>query len=125
MIQDFPLRNESRKENTGQNHEQRGLQQPYLRFKLDGSPISPRVPLGTENAIFWNSGDEHTEEGHITEDPIIRNQMMNKRMTKLDVALKEISDEDKAVLYDSNNDGHPKIDADITIISWGSTRVRF
>jgi 2-oxoglutarate/2-oxoacid ferredoxin oxidoreductase subunit alpha len=122
LIQDFPLKNESRKENTGQNHEQRGLQQPYLRFKLDGRPISPRVPLGTENAIFWNSGDEHTEEGHITEDPIIRNQMMNKRMTKLDVALKEISDEDKAVLYDPNNDGHPKIEADITIISWGSTK---
>jgi 2-oxoglutarate ferredoxin oxidoreductase subunit alpha len=48
--------------------------------------------------------------------------MMNKRMTKLDVALKEISDEDKAILYDSNNDVHPKIDADITIISWGSTK---
>ena len=31
--------------------------------------ISPRVLLGTENGIFWNTGDEHTEEGHITEDP--------------------------------------------------------
>jgi 2-oxoglutarate ferredoxin oxidoreductase subunit alpha len=123
LIQDFPLKNESRKENTGQNHEHRELQQPYLRFKLDGSPISPRVPLGTENAIFWNSGDEHTEEGHITEDPVIRTQMMNKRMAKLDVALKEISDEDKAVLYEYPiNDGQSIIDADITIISWGSTK---
>jgi 2-oxoglutarate ferredoxin oxidoreductase subunit alpha len=71
------------------------------------------VVLGTKNAIFWNSGDEHTEEGHITEDPEIRVQMMDKRMTKLDVAIKEISDEDKAVAYGSG---------DIVIISWGSTK---
>ncbi|MGI8832117.1 MAG: 2-oxoacid:ferredoxin oxidoreductase subunit alpha [Nitrososphaeraceae archaeon] len=123
LIQDFPLKTELRKENTGQDHEQRELQQPYLRFKLDERPISPRVPLGTENAIFWNSGDEHTEEGHITEDPVLRTQMMNKRMTKLDVALKEISDEDKAVLYEySINNGQSLMDADITIISWGSTK---
>jgi 2-oxoglutarate ferredoxin oxidoreductase subunit alpha len=43
----------------------------FRRFKLEDSPISTRVPLGTENAIFWNTGDEHTEEGHISEDPEI------------------------------------------------------
>ena len=44
-------------------------------------------------------------------------------MAKLDVALKEISDEDKAVLYEYPiNDGQSIIDADITIISWGSTK---
>jgi len=37
----------------------------YLRFKFGESPVSSRIPLGTENGIFWNSGDEHTEEGHI------------------------------------------------------------
>src|SRR5919199_990036 len=63
----------------------------YLRFKLSENPISPRVTLGTENAIFWNSGDEHTQEGHITEDPEVRIKMMDKRMGKLDVALREIS----------------------------------
>ncbi len=87
----------------------------YLRFRLSDSPLSPRIPLGTENAIFWNTGDEHTEEGHITEDPELRVQMMDKRMSKLDVALKEIADEDKAVMY-----GNP--DADIVLVSWGSTK---
>jgi 2-oxoglutarate ferredoxin oxidoreductase subunit alpha len=87
----------------------------YLRFKLSDNPLSPRIPLGTENAIFWNTGDEHTEEGHITEDPELRVQMMDKRMSKLDLALKEIADEDKAVLY-----GNP--DADIVLVSWGSTK---
>src|SRR5918995_5154155 len=52
----------------------------YLRFKFtkDSSSdydtmdsISPRIPLGTENGIFWNTGDEHDEKGHISEDPKI------------------------------------------------------
>ena len=68
-----------------------GVAGNYLRFKLsNNNPISPMVALGTKDAIFWNSGDEHTQEGHITEDPEIRVQMMDKRMTKLDVAIKEI-----------------------------------
>ena len=98
--------------------EDKGVAGNYLRFKLsDNNPISPMVALGTKDAIFWNSGDEHTQEGHITEDPEIRVQMMDKRMTKLDVAIKEIPDEDKAVAY-GNNDGG----SDIVIISWGSTK---
>src|ERR671919_1333164 len=92
-----------------------GVAGNYLRFKLsNNNPISPMVVLGTKNAIFWNSGDEHTQEGHITEDPEIRVQMMDKRMTKLDVAIKEIPDEDKAVDYGSGGD--------TVIISWGSTK---
>jgi 2-oxoglutarate/2-oxoacid ferredoxin oxidoreductase subunit alpha len=97
--------------------EDKGVAGNYLRFKLSDNPISAMVALGTKDAIFWNSGDEHTQEGHITEDPEIRVQMMDKRMTKLDVAIKEIPDEDKAVAY-GNNDGG----SDIAIISWGSTK---
>ena len=89
----------------------------YLRFKLDENPVSPRVTLGTENGIFWNTGDEHSEEGHISEDPVVRVNMMNKRLGKLDLALKEISNEDKAVMYgeDDSTDG-------LTLLSWGSTK---
>ncbi|HEY6668558.1 MAG TPA: 2-oxoacid:ferredoxin oxidoreductase subunit alpha [Candidatus Nitrosopolaris sp.] len=89
----------------------------YLRFKLDENPVSPRVALGTENGIFWNTGDEHSEEGHISEDPVVRVNMMNKRLGKLDLAMKEISAEDKAVLYgeDDSTDG-------LTLLSWGSTK---
>ena len=61
-----------------------GVAGHYLRFKLGKSSVSPRVALGTENGIFWNSGDEHTEEGHITEDPYMRIMMMDKRMGKLE-----------------------------------------
>jgi 2-oxoglutarate ferredoxin oxidoreductase subunit alpha len=89
----------------------------YRRFKLGGSPVSPRIKIGTENGIFWNTGDEHNEEGHITEDPDNRIRMMNKRMSKLDIALDEIPDEDKAILY-----GQDESSTGMTIVSWGSTK---
>ena len=94
-----------------------------FRFTKDNSSdyntidsISPRVPLGTENGIFWNTGDEHDEEGHISEDPKNRTAMMNKRMSKLKIVLDEIGDEDRAVLY-----GFEDPNA-LTVISWGSTK---
>lgn len=88
----------------------------FQRFKLDESPISTRVPIGTENAIFWNTGDEHTEEGHISEDPENRNKMMDKRMKKLNLALEKINQDDMAVCHDFDSDGKN------VIISWGSTK---
>lgn len=112
----------------------------FKRFRVGASPISPRVPLGTPNAVFWNSGDEHNEEGHITEDPLNRIKMVDKRMGKLALILKEIPDEDKAVAYSNrisgndhnNNDQDKKAStktitttptaATITIVSWGSTK---
>jgi 2-oxoglutarate ferredoxin oxidoreductase subunit alpha len=42
---------------------------------------------------------------------------MNKRMSKLDVALNEIPDEDKAISY-----GQDESSAGMTIVSWGSTK---
>ena len=92
---------------------QKGAAGNYRRFMLTDNPITPRVALGTKDAIFWNTGDEHTEEGHITEDPELRIHMMEKRMKKLDIALKEIPDEDKALSYGNG---------DTVIVSWGSTK---
>ena len=87
----------------------------FKRFKLkENEPISARTPIGTENGIFWNTGDEHNEEGHIIEDPTVRIKMMDKRMTKLELILQTISDEDKALSYNGNSD--------IVITSWGSTK---
>ena len=43
--------------------------------------------------------------------------MMNKRMSKLDLALKEIPDEDKARAY-----GQDDPSGGVTIVSWGSTK---
>ena len=66
-----------------------------------------------ENGIFWNTGDESDEYGHISEDPVIRVQMMDKRLSKLNKILKELPDEDQAVSFGVH---------EYTIVSWGSSK---
>jgi len=87
----------------------------YKRFKFTESGISPRIPLGTPNAVFWNTGDEHDEFGHISEEPLNRTRMMEKRMRKLEVADREIPIEEKVNFF-----GDPE--APVTIVSWGSPK---
>lgn len=54
----------------------------YKRYQLTESGISPRaIPSWIEDVIYVDS-DEHTEEGHITEDGEIRIQMVKKRFHK-------------------------------------------
>jgi 2-oxoglutarate ferredoxin oxidoreductase subunit alpha len=84
----------------------------YRRFEFTDDGVSPRSRLGMDNGIFWNTGDESDETGHITEDPILRVKMMDKRMSRLDLILKNIPDVEQAVSFGVE---------EYTIISWGST----
>ncbi len=88
----------------------------YKRFIFNSTGISPRIFLGTKNAVFWITGDEHDELGHITEDPVIRDKMMEKRMKKIEIAEREIPLEEKV------NHFFPSYNSDLTIVSWGSTK---
>jgi 2-oxoglutarate ferredoxin oxidoreductase subunit alpha len=92
-----------------------GVDDEYPRFKLTANGVSPRPPIGAEGGIYWNTGDEHDENGHISEDPENRVKNMDKRMGKLDLAAQEIPLEEKVHFFG------PK-DAPITIVSWGSTK---
>jgi 2-oxoglutarate ferredoxin oxidoreductase subunit alpha len=92
-----------------------GDQGDFHRFKWTESGVSPRPVIGTQGGIYWNTGDEHDEKGHISEDPTNRVMMMDKRMRKLDLASQEIPAEEKFHFYG------PK-DAAITLVSWGSTK---
>jgi 2-oxoglutarate ferredoxin oxidoreductase subunit alpha len=87
----------------------------FDRFRFTSSGISPRPPVGTKGGVYWNTGDEHTELGHISEDPTIRVMMMDKRMGKLELADKEIPISEKVNFFGPE-------DADVTIVSWGSTK---
>ena len=71
----------------------------YKRFKFVPDDLSPRSRIGMENGIFWNTGDERDESGHITEDPGMRQKMMDKRFSKYDMLLKDLPPEDQAVLH--------------------------
>jgi 2-oxoglutarate/2-oxoacid ferredoxin oxidoreductase subunit alpha len=87
----------------------------FKRFALTPTGVSPRPAIGTEGGIFWNTGDEHDERGHISEDPTNRVSMMAKRMEKLALAAEEIPPEDRFHFYGP-------ADAPLTIVSWGSTK---
>jgi 2-oxoglutarate ferredoxin oxidoreductase subunit alpha len=84
----------------------------YRRFEFTDDGISPRSRLGMDNGIFWNTGDESDETGHILEDPVLRVKMMDKRMSRLDLILDGIPKDEQVVSYGVD---------DFTIISWGST----
>jgi 2-oxoglutarate ferredoxin oxidoreductase subunit alpha len=87
----------------------------YKRFRFTESGISPRLPLGTPNVVFWNTGDEHDELGHISEEPVMRTRMYEKRMRKLDTADKEIPVQERVNFFGD-------ADASSTIVSWGSPK---
>lgn len=87
----------------------------YRRFEFTDNGISPRLPIGTPGAVFWNTGDEHSETGHITEEPVMRTRMLEKRMKKLETADREIPLEEKIKFF-----GDP--DAPAMIVSWGSPK---
>ncbi len=91
------------------------LSDGYKRFAYTESGISPRTILGIPHGVFWNTGDEHDEFGHITEDPVERVRMMDKRAKKLEIAAREIPLAEKLNIF-----GDP--DSELVLVSWGSPK---
>ncbi len=87
----------------------------YRRYQYNELGISPRAIPGQKGGIFWTTGDEHDEYGHITEAAEVRVKMMTKRMRKIELASEVIPDSKKATLHG------PRV-APVTLIGWGSTK---
>jgi 2-oxoglutarate/2-oxoacid ferredoxin oxidoreductase subunit alpha len=87
----------------------------YRRYRWTELGISPRAIPGQKGGIFWTTGDEHDEYGHITEAPDIRIKMMRKRMRKIELAGQVIPDSKKATLHG------PKL-APTTLVGCGSSK---
>jgi 2-oxoglutarate/2-oxoacid ferredoxin oxidoreductase subunit alpha len=85
----------------------------YRRYALTQDGISPRLALGQSEHLVSIDSDEHTEDGHITEDLVeIRPAMVEKRLEKLRRLQHEI-----AMPEAYCTDG-----ATLVLLSWGSTR---
>ncbi len=84
----------------------------YKRYADSEDGISVRSAAGVGNFFIANS-DEHDEYGYSSEEIDNRNTQMRKRMRKLETCARE--DMEEPVLHGPEN-------ADITIISWGSTK---
>ncbi|UCG05165.1 MAG: 2-oxoacid:acceptor oxidoreductase subunit alpha [Desulfobacterales bacterium] len=83
----------------------------YKRYTPGESGISPRILPGLTKAVLYADSDEHTEEGHITESATVRDQMMRKRMQKLEGLRQEIGPPE---IY-------PAGEAQLVLLGWGST----
>lgn len=92
---------------------QEGKPAPFPRYAHEGDGISPFVPLGTPGVFHWITSDEHDLQGHITEDPVLREYQMEKRMQKLQTALEEIPQEDQYTLFR---------DGEVLVLGWGSVK---
>jgi len=83
----------------------------YRRYAPSESGISPRILPGNTRAVLYADSDEHSPEGHITESAAVRNQMVRKRMQKLEGLRREIGPPD---IY-------PAGEAELVLLGWGST----
>ncbi len=86
----------------------------FKRFKFTEDGISPRVALGQEYGIYWNTGDEHDEYGHIDEESENRQIMLAKRERKLETVAKMIPEHLQYSLHGPAN-------ADVTVVTWGAS----
>ncbi|MDD5439763.1 MAG: 2-oxoacid:acceptor oxidoreductase subunit alpha [Candidatus Omnitrophica bacterium] len=92
--------------------EDSGAVKNYKRYQLTDSGISPRaVPSWIDDPVYCDS-DEHTEEGHITEDASTRIAMVEKRLYKKTAGLS--GEVEKPASYNIDR-------ADRILIGFGST----
>ena len=82
----------------------------YVRYAVTPNGISPRALPGSGAFVVCDS-DEHTEDGHITEDLNVRIRMQNKRLDKTRGLIAETLPPER----------YGPDDADTLLIAWGST----
>ncbi|WIV67744.1 2-oxoacid:acceptor oxidoreductase subunit alpha [Natrialbaceae archaeon AArc-T1-2] len=91
----------------------------FRRFQHDpdnDAGVSPRSLPGQEGGRYLATGNEHTPEGHIEEDPDNRVAQMERRIGKLEAIREELDEE-----HPSNQTYYGDETADFGIITWGSS----
>ena len=85
---------------------------PYQRYKVTETGISPRIlPGKIPGQVFMVDSDEHDEFGHIIECGDMRNEMMEKRMRKMELIEKDVEEP-----WHIGNDN-----PEVLLVVWGST----
>jgi len=85
---------------------------PYKRYAITESGISPRLLPGMTERLVVAGSDEHTEDGHLTEDLSVRKEMVEKRLRKYRGMQSEV------IPPEISGDKKPEI----LLVSWGSIR---
>ncbi len=82
----------------------------YQRYALTADGISPRAFPGEGHGLVVVDSDEHTEDGHLTEDLSVRQHMMDKRLKKIELLKNEF------VMPEMFGSG-----TGMAVVCWGST----
>jgi len=83
----------------------------YERYALTDSGVSPRLIPGFGEYLVCADSDEHTPDGHITEDGGVRTAMVDKRLRKARGLAAD------ALPPDYSGDPEPEV----LLVCWGST----
>jgi 2-oxoglutarate ferredoxin oxidoreductase subunit alpha len=87
----------------------------YKRYEVTEDGISYRVVPGTPGVTnYYSNTNEHTEDGYITEEEVVRQAQMDKRFVQRMELIRNDPDLPEPVI-------HGKSDAKIGIIAYGST----
>jgi 2-oxoglutarate ferredoxin oxidoreductase subunit alpha len=85
---------------------------PYRRYAITDDGISPRLLPGLSKHLVVADSDEHTEDGHITEDLLVRTRMVQKRLKK--------GEGIRAEVIPPELQGAKK--PDLLVVTWGSNK---
>ncbi|OGP54957.1 MAG: pyruvate ferredoxin oxidoreductase [Deltaproteobacteria bacterium RBG_13_52_11] len=94
------------------SHEGVGFPTPYHRSAITDDGISPRLLPGLTEHLVVVDSDEHTEDGHITEDLVVRTKMVQKRLKK--------GEGIRAEVIPPELQGAEK--PDLLLVTWGSSK---
>jgi 2-oxoglutarate/2-oxoacid ferredoxin oxidoreductase subunit alpha len=83
----------------------------YKRHQFTESGVSPRAYPFSGGPLIVTDSDEHDEAGHMIEDALLRTQMMDKRMKKMEGMKQQV-----LTPWYINKPG-----ADLILVGWGST----
>jgi len=84
----------------------------YVRYDFHPSGVSQRLLPGTGTHLVVADSDEHTPDGHITEDLSVRTRMVDKRLAKRRVLV------ENAVPPEADGPEDPEL----LFITWGSSK---
>jgi 2-oxoglutarate ferredoxin oxidoreductase subunit alpha len=85
---------------------------PYLRYRITGNGVSPRLLPGLTEHLVVADSHEHADSGHMTEDLSLRPKMVEKRLRKGDGIRREV------IPPEFRGEERP----DLLLVSWGSTK---
>jgi 2-oxoglutarate ferredoxin oxidoreductase subunit alpha len=85
---------------------------PYRRYAVTENGVSPRLLPGMSEHLVVAGSDEHTEDGHLTEDLTVRQQMADKRLRKAEGIRGEV------IPPELKGDRNP----DLLLVTWGSSK---